>query len=48
MAFHTVVIGAGSGGLTVAVGLAKFGKQVALIERGPIGGDCTNVGSVPS
>ncbi len=46
--FHTVVIGAGSGGLTVAVGLAKFGKRVALIERGPIGGDCTNVGCVPS
>lgn len=46
--FHTVVIGAGSGGLTVAVGLAKFGKQVALVERGPIGGDCTNVGCVPS
>ncbi len=46
--FHTVVIGAGAGGLTVAVGLAKFGKQVALVERGPIGGDCTNVGCVPS
>ena len=46
--FHTIIVGAGSGGLTVAVGLAKFGKRVALIERGPIGGDCTNVGCVPS
>jgi dihydrolipoamide dehydrogenase len=46
--FHTAVIGAGSGGLTVAVGLAGFGKRVALIEKKHIGGDCTNVGCVPS
>jgi dihydrolipoamide dehydrogenase len=46
--FHTAVIGAGSAGLTVAVGLAGFGKSVALIEKKYIGGDCTNVGCVPS
>jgi dihydrolipoamide dehydrogenase len=46
--FHTAVIGAGSAGLTVAVGLAGFGKKVALIEKKHIGGDCTNVGCVPS
>ncbi|MEO7840222.1 MAG: NAD(P)/FAD-dependent oxidoreductase [Anaerolineales bacterium] len=46
--FHTIVIGAGSGGLTVAVGLAGFGKQVAFIEGHHVGGDCTNVGCVPS
>lgn len=46
--FHTVVIGAGSGGLTVATGLARLGKPVALVERGRIGGDCTNVGCIPS
>lgn len=46
--FHTAVIGAGSAGLTVAVGLAGFGKSVALIEKKHIGGDCTNVGCVPS
>ncbi len=45
---HTVVIGAGSGGLTVAVGLSSFGKRVRLIERAEIGGDCTNVGCIPS
>ena len=45
---HTVVIGAGSGGLTVAVGLAARGKRVALVEVGHVGGDCTNVGCVPS
>jgi dihydrolipoamide dehydrogenase len=46
--FHTAIIGAGSAGLTVAVGLAGFGKKVALIEKKHIGGDCTNVGCVPS
>lgn len=45
---HTLVIGAGSGGLTVAIGLARLGKPVALIEKGHIGGDCTNAGCVPS
>lgn len=46
--FSTIVIGAGSGGMTVAVGLAGLGKQVALIEGNHVGGDCTNVGCVPS
>ena len=48
MTFHTIVIGSGSGGLTAAVGLSKLGKHVALIEAGAVGGDCTNVGCVPS
>ena len=46
--FNTIVIGAGSGGMTVAIGLAGLGKQVALIEANHVGGDCTNVGCVPS
>ena len=46
--FHTIIIGAGSGGLTVAVGLANLGKPVAMIEALHVGGDCTNVGCVPS
>ena len=46
--FHTIIIGAGSGGLTVAIGLAGLGKQVALVEAHHVGGDCTNVGCVPS
>ncbi len=45
---HTIVIGAGSGGLTVAIGLANLGKPVALIEAQHVGGDCTNVGCIPS
>lgn len=46
--FENVVIGAGSGGLTVAISLTTMGKQVALIESSHVGGDCTNVGCVPS
>ena len=46
--YQAVVIGAGSGGLTAAIGLAGFGRDVVLVESGPVGGDCTNVGCVPS
>lgn len=42
------VIGAGSGGLTVAAGAAKLGARVVLIEKGAMGGDCLNTGCVPS
>lgn len=42
------VIGAGSGGLSVAAGAAAFGASVVLIERRRMGGDCLNVGCVPS
>src|SRR5215470_3731460 len=42
------VIGAGSGGLTVAAGAAQLGASVALIEKHRMGGDCLNYGCVPS
>ena len=42
------VIGAGSGGLSVAAGAVQMGARVVLIERGPMGGDCLNYGCVPS
>lgn len=42
------VIGAGSGGLTVAAAAASFGVSVVLIEKGKMGGDCLNYGCVPS
>lgn len=42
------VIGAGSGGLSVAAAAAMFGVSVVLIERDRMGGDCLNVGCVPS
>lgn len=46
--YHTIIIGAGSGGLTVAAGLSALGKKTALIEAAHVGGDCTNVGCIPS
>ena len=42
------MIGAGSGGLSVAAAAAAFGVPVVLIEKGKMGGDCLNYGCVPS
>lgn len=42
------VIGAGSGGLSVAAVAAQMGARVVLIEKGKMGGDCLNAGCVPS
>ena len=42
------VIGAGSGGLSVAAGAVQMGARVVLIEKGDMGGDCLNTGCVPS
>ncbi len=46
--YNLVVIGAGSGGLVSAAGAAGVGARVALIESHLLGGDCLNVGCVPS
>ena len=42
------VIGAGSGGLSVAAAAAAFGVDVVLLEKHKMGGDCLNYGCVPS
>lgn len=42
------VIGAGSGGLSVAAGAVQMGARVVLIEGAEMGGDCLNHGCVPS
>jgi pyruvate/2-oxoglutarate dehydrogenase complex dihydrolipoamide dehydrogenase (E3) component len=42
------VIGAGSGGLSVAAAAAAFGVPVVLIEQSKMGGECLNTGCVPS
>jgi len=49
-AIHTdmCVIGAGSGGLSVAAGAAQLGAPTVLIEKHKMGGDCLNTGCVPS
>jgi pyruvate/2-oxoglutarate dehydrogenase complex dihydrolipoamide dehydrogenase (E3) component len=46
--YNLVVIGAGTAGLVTAAGAAGLGAKVALIERNLMGGDCLNVGCVPS
>ncbi|MAS91985.1 MAG: mercuric reductase [Verrucomicrobiales bacterium] len=46
--YNLVVIGAGTAGLVAASGAAGMGAKVALIERELLGGDCLNVGCVPS
>jgi pyruvate/2-oxoglutarate dehydrogenase complex dihydrolipoamide dehydrogenase (E3) component len=46
--YNLVVIGAGTGGLITALIASSLGARVALIERHLMGGDCLNVGCVPS
>ncbi len=46
--YDFVVIGGGTAGLVSAFGAAGLGARVALIERDRLGGDCLNVGCVPS
>lgn len=46
--YNIVVIGAGTAGLITAVIAAGLGAKVALIEKHLMGGDCLNVGCVPS
>jgi pyruvate/2-oxoglutarate dehydrogenase complex dihydrolipoamide dehydrogenase (E3) component len=46
--YHLVVIGAGTAGLVSAAVAAGLGARVALVERHLMGGDCLNVGCVPS
>ena len=45
--FDTIVIGGGSGGIAHARRAAEFGARTAIIEHGPLGGTCVNVGCVP-
>ncbi|MCA9114735.1 MAG: mercuric reductase [Planctomycetaceae bacterium] len=46
--YNLVVLGAGTAGLVTAMGAAGLGAKVALVERNLMGGDCLNVGCVPS
>ncbi|MGB3139818.1 MAG: FAD-dependent oxidoreductase [Aestuariivirga sp.] len=48
MIYDLAIIGAGSGGLSVAAAAAQFGQKVILFEKGKMGGDCLNYGCVPS
>lgn len=46
--YNLVVVGAGTAGLVAAAGAGGMGAKVALVERHLFGGDCLNVGCVPS
>ncbi len=46
-AFDLIVIGAGSGGVRAARVAADLGARVAIIEQGPLGGTCVNLGCIP-
>ena len=46
--YNVVILGGGTAGLVTAVGTAGLGGRVALVERARLGGDCLNVGCVPS
>ncbi len=45
--YDLLVIGGGSGGLAHAQRAAEYGARAAVIEYGPLGGTCVNVGCVP-
>ena len=46
--YNLIVIGAGPAGLITSIAAAGLGARVALIERHAMGGDCLNVGCIPS
>src|SRR5215469_10650618 len=46
--YDAIVIGTSQGGRFLPVALAKAGQNVAVIERGPLGGACVNVGCTPT
>ncbi|MEO1575440.1 MAG: FAD-dependent oxidoreductase, partial [Pseudomonadota bacterium] len=46
--FDLIALGGGSGGLACAQRAALYGARAAVIEGGPLGGTCVNVGCIPS
>lgn len=48
LSFDICIIGAGSGGLSVAAAAARLGRKVVIVERARMGGDCLNYGCIPS
>ena len=46
--FDLIIIGAGPGGYHSALRAAQFGAKVAVIEKGPLGGTCSNWGCIPT
>ena len=46
--FDAIVVGAGQAGPAIAARCSQQGLRTAVIERGPFGGTCVNVGCVPT
>ncbi|MCD6364207.1 MAG: dihydrolipoyl dehydrogenase [Synergistetes bacterium] len=46
--YDAIVIGAGPGGYVCAIKLAQLGKKVLVVEKGELGGTCTNLGCIPT
>jgi pyruvate/2-oxoglutarate dehydrogenase complex dihydrolipoamide dehydrogenase (E3) component len=46
--FDAIILGTGQGGKPLALALAKAGWKTAVVERGPVGGTCVNVGCTPT
>ena len=46
--YEVVVVGGGPAGVTAALRARELGAEVALVERGRMGGTCTNDGCVPT
>lgn len=46
--YDVIVIGTGPGGYVCAVKLAQLGKKVLVVEKGELGGTCTNLGCIPT
>lgn len=48
MKFDAIIIGTGQAGPSLAASLSKNGYRTAIIEKGPLGGTCVNVGCTPT
>jgi pyruvate/2-oxoglutarate dehydrogenase complex dihydrolipoamide dehydrogenase (E3) component len=46
--FDAIVLGTGQAGKPLALDLAAAGRRTAVVERGPVGGTCVNVGCTPT
>lgn len=44
----TLVVGAGPGGYVAAIRAAQLGQKVTIVDKGPLGGTCLNIGCIPS
>ena len=46
--YELLILGGGKAGKTLAMDMARAGRRVAVVERGLIGGSCTNIACIPT